>query len=175
MKLTKKIEAKQIEQKLNAQSQFRIINFFGDEPQKNEALKTYRQKHQDNYVRLLVSKEMEENDWMSEVEQQNNSFKLVLQGLYEQLVDGKKVVEIVGIEHNPELLSVVESLVLADWLKVELLTMVPGLKIDPHPITIVFNTEQRIDKKLSAFSEWTQAEYLQVEKDKEQLKLLYQP
>jgi hypothetical protein len=84
-KISRKIQVKEIEKLLDdCKSQMRILNFYGLEAQKTQALKNYRKTHS-NVVRLVVSEDMEEMDWMYEVEVEGNKFKCSLRGLYEQL------------------------------------------------------------------------------------------
>jgi hypothetical protein len=155
-KISRKIQAKEIKKILDYSKQkMRILNFYGLEAEKTQALKDYRKTHS-NVTKLVVSEGMEEMEWMYEVEVDRNKFKCSLRGLYEQLQKGNQIVEIVGIERNPAFLSVIESLVLANSAKkTEVHTMIPGLKrVGMNPITIIFNTEKRIEYSLIEVAEW---------------------
>jgi hypothetical protein len=74
-KMSRKIQAKEIKKLLNdseelldySKSKLRILNFYGLEAQKTEALKDYRKTHS-NMVKLVVSEDMEEMEWMYEVQ-----------------------------------------------------------------------------------------------------------
>jgi hypothetical protein len=64
------MQAKQIEKLLNdSKSKLRILNFYGLEVQKTQALKDYRKKNHSNFIRLVVSEDMEEIEWMCQVEE----------------------------------------------------------------------------------------------------------
>jgi hypothetical protein len=153
-KISRRIQAKKIKKLLNycekllddSKSKLRILNFYGLEAQKTKALKDYRKTHS-NVVKLVVSEDMEEMEWMYEIEVDAKKFKCNLRGLYEQLQKGNQIVEIIGIERNPAFLAVIESLILANWAKTsEVHTMIPGLKtVGMNPITIIFNSEKRIE------------------------------
>jgi hypothetical protein len=69
-------------------------------------------------------------------------------------------------------LSVIESLVLANWAKkTEVHAMIPGLeRVRMNPITIIFNTEKKIEYLLVEVAEWDQMESYEVEKNKEEPK-----
>jgi hypothetical protein len=170
-KISRRIQAKEIKKLLDyseklsddCKSKLRILNFYGLEAQKTEALKDYRKTHS-NVVKLVVSEDMEEMEWMYELEVDAKKFKCNLRGLYEQVEKGNQIVEIVGIERNPAFLSVIESLVLANWTKTtEVHTMIPGLKrVGMNPIMIIFNTERRIEYSLAEVAEWDQMESYEV-------------
>jgi hypothetical protein len=178
-KISRRIQAKEIKKLLDdseklldySKPKLRILNFYGFEAEKAEALKDYRKTHS-NVTKLVVSEDMEEMEWMYEVEVDRNKFKCSLRGLYEQLQKGNQIVEIVGIERNPAFLSVIESLVLANSAKkTEVHAMIPGLeRVHMNPITIIFNTEKRIEYLLVEVAEWDQIESYEVEKNKEEPK-----
>jgi hypothetical protein len=85
LKISKKIQAKEIEKLLDdSKSKFRILNFYGFEVLKTKALKDYRKTHS-NMVRLFISEDMEEMEWMCEIEEAGKKFTCNRRGLYKQL------------------------------------------------------------------------------------------
>jgi hypothetical protein len=60
--------------------------------------------------------------------------------------------------------------VLANWTqKAQVYTMIPGLKkVNMKPITIIFDTERRIEYSLADVVEWNQIESYEVEKNREE-------
>ena len=66
------------------------------------------------------------------------------------------------------MLGVIESIVLLNWVgKTKLKTMVPGLEpMDLKEITIIFETQDKLNEAFSGVMEWKQLKYYNVEKNK---------
>ena len=79
-------------------------------------------------------------------------------GLFAGLEQGYRTIQIAGIERNPEMLSVIESIVLLNWInQSKLPMMMPGFEeMNIKPVTIVFETEFKLDAVVGDVTEWIQ-------------------